>query len=244
MELLAAPNKDTLKRPPLELVVCQVRHEPVAGIGDATRLRAIQQGLGQGFDRFEPVTASMAASAQPSIVGWRITNENGWIATLGAEAFSLECTTYTSWSAFRALMSSLTKLFHELYSPTLIQRVGLRYVDRLNRSDTSYPRDWAGLLHPAVLGFGMDDSLAEATLVAQTSNEMLIDGLRANVRGSIAQDNTSSGYSFLLDTDCFDERSKLFETEAIASVIESLHELNLRVFQHVILPDLYEEIHG
>lgn len=245
------PNKDTLEHPPLELVVCQVRHEPVASVADASLLPMFQQRLGHRFDRIEPLTgisqglpAGMIASGAVAPTGWRLTNENGWIVSLSPDSYSLECTKYTRWSTFRDLIGSLTSLVWETYSPRLTQRVGLRYVDRIDRPGTVLPAQWVGLLHPAMIGFGSDDVLKDATLVTQVVSELLIDGFRANLRGSIARDNTPAGYSFLLDTDCFDERSGAFDPELVGATIGRLHELNLRLFQHTITPALYKEIHG
>ena len=249
--MLDLPNKDTLERPPLELVVCQVRHEPVSSVADAGLLPMFQQRLGHGFDRLEAVTSAphgippgLAPASVISTTGWRLTNEEGWIITLTTESFALECTKYTRWTTFRELIGSLATLVSETYSPRLTQRIGLRYVDRFAREGSAFPAQWSGLLHPAVLGFGADEVLAGATLATQTISELLIEGLRANIRGSIASDTTPNGYSFLLDTDCFEERGRVFDTVAIGGVVDRLHELNLRLFQHTITPSLYSEIHG
>lgn len=99
-------------------------------------------------------------------------------------------------------------------------------------------------MDPAVLGFGAHPVLGDATLVAQTSSELLVDELRANVRGSIASDSTPNGYSFVLDTDCFDEQVRTFAVDAVLDTVDRLHDLNLRLFQSVVTDTYFSELRG
>lgn len=251
IEDLKSPSRDTLAKPPLELVVCQVRHEPVPSVADADRVPLLQDQLSQWCDRVEPVSplppglppGMVPASAVPPS-GWRFLSERGWFVTLNTDSFAVECTRYVTWTAFNELLSAVINTVSSAYRPKLTQRVGLRFVDRFSRAESALPTQWIGWLDPAVLGFGAHPTLGGATLVAQTSSELVVEGLRANIRGSIATDNTPNGYSFVLDTDCFDDRVRRFETSDISAVVDRLHDLNLRLFQTVITDDLYAEIHG
>ncbi|MGB7962895.1 MAG: TIGR04255 family protein [Propionicimonas sp.] len=248
---LKSPNTDTLAKPPLELVVCQVRHEPVPSVAEADRVPLVQEQLSKWCDRVEPVS-SLPPGLPPGVVaasastpsGWRFLSERGWIVTLNTDSFAVECTRYATWTAFNELLSSVITTVSSTYGPKLTQRVGLRFIDRFSRAESALPAQWIGWLDPAVLGFGAHPTLGGATLVAQTSSELVVEGLRANIRGSIATDNTPNGYSFVLDTDCFDDRVRRFDVEDVSAVIKRLHDLNLRLFQTVITDELYAEIHG
>lgn len=248
---LSTPKSDTLTKAPLELVVCQIRHEAVATGIDPSIVPLAQARLSPWTTRTEQVATSQVPFPPgvmfPGIApqaGWRFLGDSGWIVTLAADSFSVECTRYTTWTDFWALLKEVTHFVHEAYSPQLAQRVGLRFVDRFARDASAYPQQWQGLLDPAVLGFGAHPVLGDATLVAQTSSELLVDELRANVRGSIASDSTPNGYSFVLDTDCFDEQVRTFAVDAVLDTVDRLHDLNLRLFQSVVTDTYFSELRG
>ncbi|WP_126688351.1 TIGR04255 family protein [Nocardioides ferulae] len=248
---LGAPKSDTLKKAPLELVVCQVRHEAIGAGIDPGLVPTAQARLSPWVTRAEQLPSGQVAFP-PGVVfpgvmqpaGWRFLGDSGWIVTLGADSFSVECTRYTTWTNFWALLEAVTTFVYEAYSPQLAQRVGLRFVDRFVRDASAYPQQWQGLLNPAVLGFGAHPVLDSATLVAQTSSELLVEGLRANVRGSVASDSTPNGYSFVLDTDCFDEQVRPFAVDAVLHTVDRLHDLNLRLFQSVVTDTYFSELRG
>lgn len=253
VEALGAPKTDTLARPPLELVVCQIQHEPKLEARSPATMLGIQSALGFGFDKSEPVTGgeltiapNKAGQVVPQFsqtVGWRLTtSDGGWIVTLNGDSISLECTRYTTWTDFKVVLQRLISVVSETYHPELTQRVGVRYLDRIWRKDSTIPKEWDGLLAPGIVGLATDPLLADAVQVAQTYFEMDFRDCKANLRGSIAADQTPNKYSFLLDIDCFDERASAFSPETLTQRIDDLHLLNLRLFQAVITDRLYDEM--
>lgn len=254
---LPEPRTDTLKRAPLELVVCQVRHEPLEDVSDARRMLALQTHLGNGFIKLEPqLSAELSLGSLPggdatppalkqSMTGWRLTTpEGGWIVTVSRDSFAIESTQYTSWTEFRTLLGALVEATVATFNPQLINRIGVRYMDRIWREGSTIPVEWQKLLSPGVLGLANCERLSPYVAVAQTYNELAIGEYRANVRGSIASDNTPNKYSMVLDTDCFDERSVAFDTANLMDVVADLHVLSLQLFQEVVTPDLYAELLG
>lgn len=250
---LPAPRTETMRHPPLELVVCQVRHEPLPGVADPRNALALQAMLGHGFSKLEPqagaqINFNAVPGATPSVSpasGWRLLTVDGsWAITLSSDSFAIECSQYTSWSEFKALLDALVEAVLATFEPKLVQRIGVRYLDRIWRSGSTVPSEWTGYLNESVLGMVNNPVLAPHVLVSQTYSELAIGNYRMNVRGSIASDNTPSKYSMVLDTDCFDERSALFVASDVLGVVNDLHMLNLQVFQQVITDQLYEELRG
>lgn len=247
---LGEPKTDTLAHPPLELVVCQIRHEPKPEARTPATMLGIQAALGAQFERSEPVTGGeiMIGSGQvmpqfTQTTGWRLTTaDGGWIATITSDAFALECTRYTTWSDFREKLQRLTSAVSNSYRPELTQRVGVRSVDRIWRQDSTVPKEWEGFLDPGVLGLGVNPLLADAVQVAQTYYEMTFGDCKANLRGSVASDQTPNKHSFLLDIDCFDDRATGFHPDQLETRVDALHLLSLRLFQAVLTDELYDEM--
>ena len=131
-----------------------------------------------------------------------------------------------------------------VFEPKITQRVGVRYIDRIWREGSRKPADWKGLLDGSVLGLAGVPALENSVIACQTYSELAVGDYRANVRGSLATDNIPTKFSMVLDTDCFDERSRLFELDAIQNTIDELHILNLQLFQQVITEQFFEELRG
>lgn len=254
-EALGTPKTDTLARPPLELVVCEVRHEPKPEVANPAVVLNIQAALGFGFEKLEPVNSAefMMTATGPGQVfpqinqaqGWQLSTADGsWIATFRADTFALQCTQYTTWTDFRTILTKLIEVVRDTYHPQLRQRVGVRCVDRLWRMDSTIPKEWKGYLDPGALGLASNDLLADYIRVAQTTHEMAFGDYKATVRGSIASDQTPNKHSFLLDIDCFDERASIFDPANLEEIVGELHHLSLRLFQIVLTDKMYSELHG
>ena len=148
---LPAASLGLLPRSPLELVVCQVRHDdrPVSGAA-ALRIQEELGGPSGRFPRIEQVEIHTAAIALgPGALvpgaadigrGWHLKSADGsWTAALLPGHFSLETTRYTTWDEFRGLLGDLGQAVERAAPPTIEQRTGLRYVDRLSGLKASKP---------------------------------------------------------------------------------------------------------
>ncbi len=250
---MPAPHTETLKNPPLELVVCQIRHEPLGPSLDPKKVLALQATFGNGFSKLEPQMSAEINFGPMGIVppnvtqtaGWKLsTPAGGWSVVLTPDSFAIESSKYTTWSEFRTLLSDLIDAVLTVFDPKIVQRVGVRYVDRMWRAGSQKPSDWNGLLSGAILGFAGIEETREAVLALQTHCEFSLGDYRAVMRSSLAPDTTPSKFSMVLDTDCFDERSQSFEADAVRSTIDDLHTLCLQLFQQVVTEQYLEEMRG
>lgn len=249
---LPEPNSDTLVRAPLELVVCQIRHEPRGDAVDPEQALAFHEMVSEHFPRAEATSGNEFMidpnTGIPQLTrggAWRFTSaDSQWTATMSVDSFALEAKSYTTWTHFNNLLSAVVDAVIETGSPKLLQRVGVRCVDRIWREGSTKPASWAGLLDPGVLGLATNPTLASAVTTAQTYSELVFDQYRAGLRGSLATDKNPSGYSMVIDTDCYDDTAKVFKKETINEVVSGLHKLSLQLFQTVITSQLYGELHG
>lgn len=246
---LPAPKTDTLNRAPLELVVWQVRHERLPDTGPSRAL-AIRDGLddqypniGQG-DTAELIIAPSQMVAGERTTGWQLKSADGlWTVVLMPDFFALESSRYTTWSEFYRRANDLIRVIDEVGGPALIQRVGLRYVDRIITDSAARPHEWEGLLEAPILGMAGHADLGAAVTVAQTVSVMDFGSAQVILRSSCATDaNSKNGYSTVLDTDCFTATAEAYDAQRLRTTTNDLHILSLQVFQAVLTKEFYETL--
>src|SRR5713101_3184881 len=108
--VLPAPETRRLQRSPLELVVCQVRHERNAAIADAKRAFAVRDGLVAKYPNDEEatglalnITGGLAgvSTATDQQQGWNFKSDDGaWTVVLMPDFFALETRAYADWEDF------------------------------------------------------------------------------------------------------------------------------------------------
>jgi uncharacterized protein (TIGR04255 family) len=254
---LGDPRTDRLKRSPLSLVVCQVRHERTEGAGNPDTALAVHQAIKDDMPILEEQTSQeltvagglsgLQASTMPTSRGWKMrADDQAWTSVLNSDSFSLETTKYQDWSDFAPRFASLTQSVAEHVAPVLEARVGLRFIDRISHPDVHQAPDWRGWLNPALLGPIEDPDLGAAVIGTQNVLQLEFEhdqkvGLRF---GSAVEEGSTGGAIFLLDTDCYVQRAVRFDVDGLLGVVESLHVLALQIFQWAIDERLYSYLKG
>ena len=135
---LPDPSTVTLSKAPLQLVVCQARHDRNLAVTDGGRVLPVREQLGS-YPLMEEIAQqevgfvigpSGPTQLGPSVDqrGWRLRSEDGaWTVALLPDFFALECTGYTSWTEFRDRMGALTDAVLAHLQPAVEIRLGLRY---------------------------------------------------------------------------------------------------------------------
>lgn len=253
---LTLPRADFgyLPRSPLELVVCQVRHDdrPV----DADAALAIQEALGGTdgfFPRIEQVelrVSSMTMGLGPASVGatesfdgWHLkSSEGSWTAAVLPDHFSLETTRYTKWDDFEARLGELTRAVASTVPPVMEQRIGLRYVDRLAGLDVRDPAEWAKWIAAPILGPPLHPVIGAAvTSTRQQVDLDLGDGHVCVLRHGTVRDGDAPAdaeATYLLDFDIYRSQSRRFVPEHVAAVTNAFHEKADALFRQVITDEL------
>jgi len=234
--------------------VCQVRHELHPDIAGPSTVLTVKQLLPALFTRIEQVQMAdivlgFGANPMPPgspASGWKLSSDDErWTLQLMPDSYTLECTGYTSWTEFRTIFLEVTAALQQHFDLKIVNRLGLRYFDRIKRDGTAVPKDWRGLFDPGLLGVSGDEDFVAAQTVAQTNQEFVFNGVNVHLRTSCATDNTaSSGYSMVLDTDCFDARAFGFAVDAIEGGVSELHAHSIRVFETVVTKALMDEFGG
>jgi uncharacterized protein (TIGR04255 family) len=194
-----------------------------------------------GYVRADPVrvqTVTIDASSLTPATGeastaWRFTSNDGrWIATVAPDSYTLETTNYRTWRGdFRARIETLTSTIESAVRPSIITRVGLRYVDsvRLGKAPGSYRT----LISDALLGPLLHPLFGPGVIATQQQFSFSLDELvRVTIRHGLFTDQSrEEGSTYLLDTDIYREDLMRLDSAGLLTLIDSMHEDHLRVFR-------------
>jgi uncharacterized protein (TIGR04255 family) len=253
---LPDPSTTTLAHAPLQLVVCQVRHDRNLAVADGSRVLAIREQLGR-YPRMEEMAQQeiglVIGPAGPSSLsggseqrGWRLRSEDGaWTAALLPDFFALECTGYTSWTEFRERLDGLANAVLDHLQPAIELRLGLRYVDRIAVPVVERPQDWSGYINEHLLGPLLDEQLGPALGSLQQLMQLQgPDGIQVLLRHGTQLDQPSGAWPYVLDTDCFRGDGRRLEADSLLQGADELHKLALQVFQASITQRLHDLLAG
>ncbi|MBC6450686.1 TIGR04255 family protein [Actinokineospora xionganensis] len=238
---------------PLQLVVCQVRHERNLAVADVTKALAIREALGD-YKLEEARQQQIEFLASPEGVsplstpleqhGWRLRSRDvtGWTVSLRPESFALESSGYTSWTDFRDRLEPLVRAVHEHLKPAAELRLGLRYIDRIKLPDIARPLDWQGYIDDRLLGPLLNTQLGASIRGQQQAVQLQgPNGSQVLLRHGVEADD-SGGWPYVLDTDCSRGDSRAFDADDVLEGAHSLHRLALQIFQTAVTPALIKRL--
>jgi uncharacterized protein (TIGR04255 family) len=254
---LPAPDTRRLERSPLELVVCQIRHERNIAVADAKRAFRIRDGLGGKYPSDEEATglavnitggATGVATATDQQQGWNFKSDDGtWTVALMPDFFALETRAYTGWDEFSSRLDEVVRQVEEVLSPDVERRVGLRFIDRITDPKITSPTGWKGWINDSLLGpilhegFGPAVKSIQQVLQLDGGDDM---GIMLRHGCLVEGPPADQAWHYLLDHDCSRSRSRAFSADSIRDATERLHELALSVFQASITPKLHAHLLG
>jgi len=257
---LPPPVHGRLPKPPLALVVCQIRFETKAAVGDGKTALHFHEELGGSTGHYgRPEKADVRSlavevdgesgavrtlPAGPALNGWRLKGrEEPWLVSLMPDFVSLETTgAYSSWKGFRARLAQVLAAAEVVLAPETEQRLGLRYVDQIDEPEVAAPRDWVEYVDPSLLGMAMHPTLGAAVTKAQQQFELRpSEEFGCVVRQGFVPDEGRPGrQSFVLDTDVFREGVRLFDATDVLEAADAFHTFALQVFQQSITEKLFD----
>lgn len=256
---LELPEPQTVELPlsPLSLVVCQIRHENTVSVSDPRRAVAVHEAVVADYPVLEEQsTQELEITAGPAGVqtvpshssrGWRMRSKDGnWTAVLMPEFFALETTGYRDWEDFSARVERFSKAVITSVEPTLEQRVGLRFINRITHPEVELLTDWRRFIDGPFLGAVSHDGLAPA--IATSQHVMQLDipqGPNVLLRyGCFRDAEAGNQWVYMFDQDCFIQRGQLLELPSLLAATEDLHTLALQLFQEAITDEMYEYLLG
>lgn len=245
-----------LANAPLEMVVAQLRYGQLAALtGDdgqarAERVASRLQGMFPFFKR-EPgfqLVVQVAAGKQEiekqptSAQTWRLLSADRAIQlSFGPTFISLGTRDYPGRTAFCSLLQEVLGHIAEVFQPPMIDRVGLRYINRVTVPEVL--SDLGRFVHSEVLGTA-GVSLPPGVAIAHSLAETLFvndsQGLKATwgkipAGGQIDPNMPpSSQESWLLDLDAFTRAPAPYDAVKITGQTRNLADLAYRCFRWAV----------
>jgi uncharacterized protein (TIGR04255 family) len=176
--------------------------------------------------------------------GWRFASADGaWVITLMPDNFSLETSAYTTWTDdFAPRLSALIDAVAAHVEPTFEQRIGLRYVDRIDELGLTELETWKRYLRPEVLGLVLHPELGPGVRSYQQQLAIeLAEGVMAGLRhGPVVEPGGVVDYQ--LDYDIFRQGGRAFDAAAIKAAAAQFNMYALQLFQATVSDELLEEL--
>ncbi|WP_405933698.1 TIGR04255 family protein [Streptomyces sp. NBC_00827] len=227
-----------LARPPVSLVVCQVRHETQPAACSPSAVLGIDAALDWDtrLEEHQPISAVLADSdtgapppAGAAVRGWRMQSIDGeWTVTVQSDHFAIETSRYPGWEEFRRRANILIEAVQAAAQPEIEQRIGLRYVNQLQHPDIAQPADWRSLI---------GDALYQDTLYTSTGEDLqavmqVVDLQPEPAHRMVMRHGFQrrEGLAYILDTDCSRQKQRAFDADAITTSLERLHHMARSAF--------------
>ncbi len=252
MATLAAPfsgpfPKDIpLPRAPLLRVLTQIRFPIIASIEKQDFIAPFQEAIRHDFpslqnEQGKGILIGPEGMQLQNQTIWRFTNlDKKSIVSLSSGFIALETMEYQGKTQFLELLEPLLAEAQRLFTPSRIERIGLRYVNRLRGEDFISLR---GLIKPEVhgilsteIGENLRHSISE-TVIDTGAEDMSILARWGLLGAGLTHDPIVlppiDEKSWILDIDAFSERGESFETSALMQRIQALAEADYRFFRWV-----------
>ena len=254
---LPEPSTEKLERSPLELVVCQVRHERNLAVADAKRALEVYGGLDGKYPVLDEATGIAlnilggpgGMSTTPDQQrGWNLRSADGaWTVVLMPEFFALETRAYTDWTDCSRRLDELVRLVESALEPSLEQRLGLRFIDRIKDPVIRSPEGWKGWIDDRLLGPILHDAFGPAMKAVQQVLQLDAgDDMEVLLRHGCVLEGAPDDpvWHYVLDHDCSRASGRAFSPEDIRGGAERLHTVALSVFQAAVTERLFKHLRG
>jgi len=256
------------KKNPLTQVICQLRFPPILRV-DAEVPAAFQERVRHFFPGFSEtaewnvdVPPDVNAQVPPELLRRVLqsagvknyqfeTEDKEWKINLSRTFVALSSASYGRWEEFKERLQLPLAALIEIYGPEYFSRIGLRYVNVIDRTELGLAEvPWAELLRPYVLGIVGSPEAGEYVSNFESRCEVGLSDHLSVVRivTKFVQEATSTTpyvaqskdgvICFMIDNDFF-TRAKT-EINAVWDKLDYLNERASRLIQWCITQRLHE----
>ena len=213
--------RQIFKRRQLLEVICQLRFPEILKIESTDpaefqdRIRGEYPQYQKKVEQLPPQIVNGKPVPQGTVNNYQFISEDSqWKVSLTKGFIALSTTRYTRWEDFAKRLDVVLAAFIETYQPSYFSRVGLRYMNALNKDAVGLEESsWRELIAPGYLGLMADDDSARQNFIKceQTVTATMPGGAKANIKcgpGLLRKvDNRTRQVEelkvFLLDLDVF-----------------------------------------
>ena len=159
----------------------------------------------------------------------------------------METRAYTDWMDFSSRLDELVRLVESALEPSVEQRLGLRFIDRLEDPVIRSADGWKGWIDDRLLGPVLHSAFGPAIKAAQ--QVLQLDGgddMEVLLRHGCLLEGSPDDpvWHYLLDQDCSRSGGRAFSPDDIRDGAERLHTVALAVFQTAVTQKLFKHLKG
>ncbi len=252
------PSEEPLTKAPLVRVIAQVRFPPILSIEKKEFVGSFQEAIRDKYPILQPEkTQGFILDPQGNVqsltqVAWRFVDITGsWRVSLSPNFVALETTTYSSRSNFLERLENIVTALNENFDPKIIERFGLRYVDRLVGQDLT---DISSLVKPEIAGIVSADFKDN---IRQSINESLFiipdEGQQILARWGLISANTTfdpdaiepiTEPSWILDLDMSLSKNREFSITALMKEAKQFSERLYTFFRWAVKDEFLQRFGG
>lgn len=255
---LPSADKTLLATAPVEVAICEVRFtstQSSVSVETAERIRdALAKTMNVDLPNIQPATQSAmqinfnvggASWSGDQARGWQISSADGQhSATVFPASVVWQVGVYERWGlSMRAPLEVLLGAIATDLSPSLVQRIGLRYVNRFVDPACRTLGDWKGKIAETLLGPLGNPVFGEKITGAQQQVEIALDSRHgALLRHGPIYDQASKTISYLLDLDVFANAASPFKAAEVLDEAGRLNRTALSLFQACVSVDYLKSL--
>lgn len=251
------PIEVPLPNAPLKRVIVQVKFPPILSILKEDTVAQFQELLRSDYPHLRKINVNDVEVGQdhpPNVstsIVWRLADGSEsfqWRVSLGVDFVALETSEYRNRNNFLDRLSTVLTSVETCFSPAGAQRLGLRYIDRLEGEAVLKV---GTLIRPGVLGIlqpgaEITDTLRKATshYVTQAlfeAQEGAINGRWGNLPPNATYEpdllQPISRVSWVLDLDMFSKQALPFVADDLVEMTRSFAKRIYSVFRLMITDD-------
>lgn len=241
---------------PLVEVICQIRYPAILRIG-AYEPVEFQEKIRNLFPNFReavasPVPRELAQVIRSDVAGSLVNStkayefvslDNKWVVSLTRDFLALTCSEYTIWEDFLKKLTVPYNALCEIYHPSTLNRVGLRYKNVIQRSVLGLEQvEWQQLINPVLAGFLASSEQKNA--VEETNHVTLFNSGeelgKIRIIHGFTRNNKTQELCYLIDNDFFIEG--LQELDNGLDTITSFNRRNRNLFRWCISDRLHKSM--
>lgn len=252
------PEEVPLKDAPLIRVIAQVRFPPILSIEKKDFVGSFQEAIREKYPILQPeqtqtfVFGPQDAVQPTSQLTWRfIDTADSWRVSLAPDFIALETTAYSSRHDFLERLESLLTALKEGFEPQVIERFGLRYIDRLVGQNL---QDIALLVKPEISGMMASEfrrdihrSINESLFVIPGGDEKILARWGFMPAGATFDPNAIEPIvepSWILDLDMSLSKKREFSIEVLMSEGQHFAERIYTFFRWAVEDDFLRRFGG
>lgn len=248
------PSEVHLPSAPLKRVISQVRFPQILSISKEHTVARFQELMRSDYPHLQRDNVGnieIGPGPEPNVstsIVWRLADDSQspkWRISLGIDFVALETSEYRSRNDFLDRLSTVLASVETCFGPAEAQRLGLRYIDRLENDavpkvGTLIRAGVLGILQPST---EVTDTLRKATthFVTQAqfeAQEGAIQGRWGNLPPNATYDpdllQPIPGASWVLDLDMFSKQVLPFESDNLVGMASSFARRIYSVFRLMI----------